>query len=80
MIDNDLYELSHDDLEEYQAELARRSYQAQSERIEKLKFENKLMDEALMQIAALPTQGGALARQLIKDIQEQTENKEVSDD
>ncbi|RLC32372.1 MAG: hypothetical protein DRH37_00760 [Deltaproteobacteria bacterium] len=48
--------------------------------IKKLEFENRLMDEALMQIAALPTQGGALTRQLIKDIQEQTENKEVSDD
>jgi len=48
--------------------------------IKKLELENRLMDEALMQIAALPTQGGALARQLIKDIRKQIGNKEVSDE
>ncbi len=48
--------------------------------IGKLVLENRLMDEALMQIAALPTQGGALASQLIEDIRKQIGNKEVSDD
>ena len=48
--------------------------------IKKLELENRLMDEALMQIAALPTQGGALARQLIEDIRKQTENLEISDE
>jgi len=48
--------------------------------IKELELENRLMDEALMQIAALPTQGGALARQLIEDIRKQTENLEISDE
>jgi len=45
-----------------------------------LELENRLMDEALMQLAALPTQGGALARQLIKGIRKQIGDKAVSDE
>ena len=43
----------------------------QSEHIEKLKKEIKLMDHALMQIAALPTVGGALAREWIENIRKE---------
>ena len=39
--------------------------------ISELQKQNKLIDEALMRIAALPTVGGAMARESIKKIREE---------
>ena len=49
----------------------------QFEYIEKLKREIALMDDALMQIAALPTIGGGIARDLIEEIRQKLSKEDT---